>query len=136
MKIGDLAKRSGLSAHTLRYYERIGLMPHADRDASGHRDYDAAVLRWIETLGRLKTTGMSLRDMLLYAELVRGGAQTFPERHELLLAHRDKVHAHLQEMQACLHVIDRKIAIYATADERTDNDRPHKIAKAPARKRA
>ena len=54
MKIGELAKRSGLSAHTIRYYERIGLLPYADRDRSGQRDYDASILTWIDLLGRLK----------------------------------------------------------------------------------
>jgi DNA-binding transcriptional MerR regulator len=48
MKIGELAKRSGLTAHTIRYYERIGLLPYADRNQSRHRDYDASILTWIE----------------------------------------------------------------------------------------
>lgn len=61
MKIGELAKRSGLTAHTIRYYERIGLLPYADRDQSSRRDYDASILAWIEFLGRLKTTGMPIR---------------------------------------------------------------------------
>lgn len=69
MKIGELVKRSGLSAHTIRYYERIGLLPHADRDQSGQRDYDASILIWIEFLDRLKTTGMPIREMLRYAAL-------------------------------------------------------------------
>jgi DNA-binding transcriptional MerR regulator len=80
MKIGDLAKRSGLSAHTLRYCERIGLLPYADRNRSGQHDYDAAILTWIEFLGRLKTTGMPIRDMLRYAELVGGGNNTLCQR--------------------------------------------------------
>ena len=67
MKIGNLAKRTGLSAHTIRYYERIGLLPRADRDSSGQRDYGASILVWIEFLGRLKTTGMPIREMLRYA---------------------------------------------------------------------
>ena len=56
MKIGELARRCGVSEHTLRYYERIGLLPRPPRAASGHREYDPAVLVWIEFLGRLKTT--------------------------------------------------------------------------------
>ena len=60
MKIGDLARRSGLSVHTIRYYERIGLLPRADRDASGHRDYDAAILTWIGFLDRIKARAPSL----------------------------------------------------------------------------
>ena len=61
MKIGDLAKRTGLTAHTIRYYERIGLLPRASRRSS-QREYDASILPWIEFLGRLKTTGMPSRD--------------------------------------------------------------------------
>ena len=76
MKIGELAKRSGLSAHTIRYYERIGLLPYAVRDQSRRRDYDTSILTWIEFLGRLKSTGMPIRDMLRYAELrEKGGTE-------------------------------------------------------------
>ncbi|MGB3540762.1 MAG: MerR family transcriptional regulator, partial [Mesorhizobium sp.] len=91
MKIGNLAKKSGLSAHTLRYYERIGLLPYADRDRSGQRDYDVSILTWIEFLGRLKTTDMPIRDMLRYAEMAERGDQTFSQRRELLESHRDRV---------------------------------------------
>ena len=64
MKIGTLAKRSGLTAHTIRYYERIKLLPYASRASSQHREYDASILSWIDFIGRLKTTGMPIRDML------------------------------------------------------------------------
>jgi DNA-binding transcriptional MerR regulator len=117
MKIGELAKRSGLSAHTLRYYERIGLLPVADRAASGHRDYDAAILVWIEFLGRMKTTGMPIREMLRYAKLRAAGDATIDARRELLEAHREKVRAHAAELQACLAVLDTKIAGYAGASQ-------------------
>ena len=76
MKIGELARRSGLTGHTIRYYERIGLLPRAPRDRAGRRDYDAAILDWIEFLGRLKTTGMPIREMLVYARLRAEGAST------------------------------------------------------------
>jgi DNA-binding transcriptional MerR regulator len=68
MKIGELAKRSGLSPHTIRYYERIGLLPYAVRKSS-QRDHDASILVRIEFLDRLKTTGMPIREMLHYAAL-------------------------------------------------------------------
>ena len=84
MKIGELAKRSGLTAHTIRYYERIGLLPFADRDQSGLRDYDASILNWIEFLGRLKETGMPIREMLRYAALRERGVGTEAERRILL----------------------------------------------------
>jgi DNA-binding transcriptional MerR regulator len=123
MKIGQLAKRSGLSAYTIRYYERIGLLPRADRDRSGQRDYDASILTWIEFLDRLKTTGMPIRDMLRYAALRESGVGTEAERRALLERHRENVRAHVADLQACLLVLDTKIAGYAGAnDEDTGND--------------
>jgi DNA-binding transcriptional MerR regulator len=127
MKIGELAKRSGLTAHTIRYYERIGLLPYADRNQSRHRDYDASILTWIEFLGRLKTTGMPIRDMLRYAALrERGVDGTEAERRELLERHRAAVRAHVAELQACLLVLDSKIAGYAgTRTRNKDHDAVH-----------
>lgn len=113
MKIGDLAKRSGLTAHTIRYYERIGLLPYARRDQSSQRDYDASILTWIEFLRRMKTTGMPIRDMLQYAKLRDHGAETQADRQALLERHRDHVRANLAELQSCLLVLDAKIAGYA-----------------------
>jgi DNA-binding transcriptional MerR regulator len=125
MKIGELAKRSELSAHTIRYYERIGLLPFADRDRSGQRDYDASILTWIEFLGRLKTTGMPIRDMLRYAALRTRGAGTEAERRQLLERHRERVRARVDELQACLLVLDAKIAGYAGPEKRMKTDDAH-----------
>jgi len=123
MKIGELAKRSGLSAYTIRYYERIGLLPYADRDRSSRRDYDPDILVWIEFLGRLKTTGMPIRDMLRYAALRKQGDTTGPERQAMLQVHRDQVRDRVAELQQCLIVLDQKIAGYAGEDQRmTDDD--------------
>ncbi|AXK80024.1 MerR family transcriptional regulator [Pseudolabrys taiwanensis] len=119
MKIGELAKRSGLSAHTIRYYERIGLVPRAYRDPSGQRNYDASILSWIEFLDRLKTTGMPIREMLRYAVLWQRGAGTEAQRRELLEQHRERVRAHVADLHACLLVLDTKIAGYAGLQQRT-----------------
>lgn len=121
MKIGELAKRSGLSAHAIRYYERIGLLPHADRNQSGQRDYDASILIWIEFLDRLKTTGMPIREMLRYAALRERGVGTEADRCALLEQHRERVRAHVAELQACLLVLDTKIAGYAGKKQRIEN---------------
>ena len=110
MKIGELARRSGLSVHTIRWYERIGLMPRAGRDDGGQRDYDPAILAWVEFIGRLKTTGMPVREMVRYAELRAQGPQTGSERRALLEAHRARVRAHAAEIAAGLAVLDAKIA--------------------------
>ena len=136
MKIGELAKRSGLSAHTIRYYERIGLLPYAVRDQSRRRDYDTSILTWIEFLGRLKSTGMPIRDMLRYAELREKGG-TEAQRREVLERHRHRVGAHVAELQACLLVLDAKLAGYADVEKRMndyDAKRPERRFK-PARTR-
>ena len=112
MRIGELAAISGLSAHTIRYYERIGLMPAASRSSSGHRSYDPQTLVWIEFLGRLKTTGMPIREMLRYARLRELGRDSEAERQALLMAHREAVQAYVDELTACLAVLDAKIAGY------------------------
>ncbi|MBR0752600.1 MerR family transcriptional regulator [Bradyrhizobium jicamae] len=118
MKIGELARRSGLTTHTIRYYERIGLLPYADRDRSSRRDYDASILLWIEFLGRLKTTGMPIREMLQYAELRERGSDTEPARRALLERHRERVRTRVDELNACLLVLDTKIGGYAEVEQR------------------
>ncbi|MCD7107739.1 MerR family transcriptional regulator [Rhizobium sp. DKSPLA3] len=131
MKIGELARRSGLSAHTIRYYERIGLLPYADRDGSSQRDYDAGILTWIAFLRRLKATGMPIREMLLYADLRSRGPSTEPERRTLLERHRDRVGQHIADLQANLLVLDTKISGYAGSAQGTD----HNDAGTPTRER-
>lgn len=113
MKIGELARRSGLTAHTIRYYERIGLLPPALRDAGGQRAYDQATLTWIGFLQRLKVTGMPLREMRRYADLRAEGPGTEPARQALLEAHRDRVRRDIADRQAALQMLDTKIAGYA-----------------------
>jgi len=122
MKIGDLAKRTGITAHTIRYYERIGLLPHAHRDGSGRRDYGEDSVVWIEFLSRLKTTGMPIRDMLRYATLRAQGDSTGPARALLLSEHRDRVRAHLNELHSALTVLDTKIAGYGETERMDPND--------------
>lgn len=120
MKIGELARRSGLSAHTIRYYERIGLLPPPDKNASGHRDYDVSILTWIDFLGRLKSTGMPLREMLRYAELRSLGPETEAERQVILERHREQVRNRLAGLQENLSVLDTKIAGYAASISTSD----------------
>ncbi|MDR0478962.1 MAG: MerR family transcriptional regulator [Burkholderiaceae bacterium] len=123
MKIGEVASRTGLSAHTLRYYEKIGLIPVAPKDQAGQRAYDAAIFPWIEFLGRLKQTGMPIQGMLRYATLRAAGPVTELQRRDLLIAHRERVRAQIAQLQACVCVLDDKIVGYAnTIMERTGHD--------------
>lgn len=124
MKIGELARRTGLSMDTIRYYERIGLLPRADRNAARQRDYDPSILTWIAFLRRLKTTGMPIRDMVRYAALRAQGEETAAARGALLTHHRAVVLAHLDELHACLDVLDSKIAFYAGSTPEDVNHDP------------
>jgi DNA-binding transcriptional MerR regulator len=111
--IARAAELTGLTADTLRYYERDGLMlSTVGRSATGHRRYHEADLRWIELINCLRGTGMPIRDVRRYAALVRAGAGTEGERLELLRDHRQQVLDQLAQVTAHLGAIDKKIDIY------------------------
>ena len=113
MTIAEAAERSGLTSHTLRYYERDGLMLFpVERSSTGHRRYTDRDLTWIEMITRLRSTGMPMRDVRRYAELVRAGAGNEAERLDLLKAHRDRVERQLAEVTGHLRAIDHKIGLY------------------------
>ncbi|MFE7116356.1 MerR family transcriptional regulator [Streptomyces sp. NPDC057654] len=111
--ISEVATYTGLSAHTLRWYERIGLMPNVDRSHTGQRRYDDRDLDWLDLVGKLRLTGMPVADMVRYAELVRVGKETVAERERLLTAHREDVRKRIAELQSTLAVLDYKIDVYA-----------------------
>lgn len=111
--IEEAAEITGLSRHTLRYYERIGLLAPVQRDASGHRRYDDADLGFVTFLTLLRQTGMPIRGMLRFTELTREGDATIAERVELLRAHRGELGERLQLLQRHLAAIDNKIDIYS-----------------------
>ncbi|MEU6080981.1 MerR family transcriptional regulator [Streptomyces sp. NPDC047108] len=118
--ISEVAACSGLTAHTLRWYERIGLMPHVDRSHTGQRRYTDKDLDWLAFVGKLRLTGMPVADMVRYAELVREGDHTVTERHRLLHTHRDDVRRRIAELQDTLAVLDYKIGMYADAQEASE----------------
>ena len=113
LAISEVAEATGLSTHTLRYYERAGLMlTPVDRASSSHRRYTAADVGWVEFLTKLRSTGMPIAVVAEYAELVRRGDVTTADRLELLQRHRITVLAQLEEVSKSLTAIDTKIAIY------------------------
>ena len=111
--ISDVSIRTGVRVHTLRYYERAGLMPRPiDRSSSTHRRYSDGDVNWVVFLTRLRSTGMPIATLREYTELVQRGDDTAEARLELLLRHRITFLARLEEMQRSLEVIDRKIELY------------------------
>ena len=112
LTIQEVTRATGLSAHTLRYYERIGLIHPIEREENTRRCYTADDLGWIDFLLKLRATGMSIKDMQRYAELQRQGDETLPERVEMLKSLRNKVEAHVDELNEHLKLIYYKIEIY------------------------
>ncbi|MFJ3902331.1 MerR family transcriptional regulator [Streptomyces sp. NPDC090025] len=112
--ISEVAALTGLSAHTLRWYERIGLMPHVDRSHTGQRRFTERDLGWLRFVGKLRLTGMAVADMVRYAELIQEGPHTHDERRALLESTRDGVIARIAELQDALAVLDLKIDHYST----------------------
>lgn len=112
LTIQEVSQATGLSAHTLRYYERIGLIHPINREENTRRCYTAEDVGWIDFLLKLRAIGMSIRDMQRYAELQRQGDATLPERVEMLKSLRDKVELHIEEMNEHLKLIYYKIDYY------------------------
>jgi DNA-binding transcriptional MerR regulator len=112
LTVGQVATLTGLSTHTLRWYERVGLLGDVARDGSGHRQYTQTDLHRLVLLMRLRATGMPVNEMLRYAELVRVGAATEPQRRQLLEAHRERVLSHIDDLHRDLDIINRKISGY------------------------
>jgi DNA-binding transcriptional MerR regulator len=113
LSIAEAARRTGVSVHTLRYYERAGLVITAvGRNASGRRRYHQLNLDWINICTRLRATGMPIRTIRRYAQLVSAGPGNEKERLALMEAHRAEVLAKLAELQENLELIDHKIDVY------------------------
>jgi DNA-binding transcriptional MerR regulator len=112
LTISEAARESGLSAYTLRYWERAGLLEPVSRNGSGHRRYAEQDLERIKFLTKLRATGMPIRQVRRYAELLNGGDDTEEERLALLESHREAVQAHLEETAGHLDLIEWKIDLY------------------------
>ena len=112
LTIQEASRVTGLSPHTLRYYERIGLIHPIDREENTRRQYTADDVGWIDFLTKLRATGISIKDMQTYAELQRQGDETLPQRVEMLKALRDQVEERISELNEHLKLVYYKIEIY------------------------
>lgn len=113
MTIGQVADRTRLSVHTLRFYEQEGiLVSSVPRDAGGRRVYGEEDVEWLHLCVILRSSGMPIPDIRRYAELVRTGPGTHEERLELMRGHRARVTEQIAELTRCLELIDFKVAVY------------------------
>ena len=111
MTIAEVADLLDTSAHTLRYYERAGLVKVA-RDSLGHRVYDAEAVRRLVFLTRMRLSGMPMRELQHYVSLVDAGAHTEPERLAMLVEHRETIRRRIRELTLSLTATEYKITTY------------------------
>lgn len=111
MTIGEFSAITGISAYTLRYYEKKGLL-RVSRDNAKRRNYSKEDIEWVKFIKRLKDTGMLLRDIKHYSDLRYQGDDTMTERMELLVQHRKSVVKEKRRWEECLRKLDEKIGIY------------------------
>lgn len=115
MTIAEVSKNFHLSPDTLRYYERIGLIPPVHRNSSGFRDYTETDCRRIEFIICMRSAGLPLEVLIEYMQLYMQGDETIPARKEILIHQRDKLAQRIADMQKPLDRLNQKISIY---DER------------------
>ncbi|VIO68073.1 putative HTH-type transcriptional regulator [Bradyrhizobium ivorense] len=110
--IGDIARRTGRSVHTIRWYEAQGLMPGVTRDRGRRRVYSDYHIGWLELMERLRLTGMSIRQLREYTALVKQGSTTLRKRRALLAEHQRRVKAMIAKWTEALALVDAKIEFY------------------------
>jgi DNA-binding transcriptional MerR regulator len=115
MKIAEVGERYGISLDTLRYYERIGLIPPVHRNESGIRDYNDLDLRRVEFIKCMRSAGLPIEVLIDYMGLVQQGDQTMEARREILKEQRELLRARMREMQKTMDILDHKIEVYEKA---------------------
>ena len=112
MTIAEVSKQFDISADTLRYYERIGLIPPVPRTQGGIRDYDEASCKWIELMKHLRAAGVQSEALVEYTALVQQGDETQAQRKNLLMEQRKQLEARIAEMQQSLERLDKRLEWY------------------------
>jgi DNA-binding transcriptional MerR regulator len=112
MIIAEVAKKYGLTPDTLRYYERVGLLPNVRRTSGGIRDYSEEDCRWVEYIKCMRSAGVSVETLIEYVRLFHEGSKTIAARKKLLLEQREQIVARIDEMNAVLAKLDWKLDGY------------------------
>jgi DNA-binding transcriptional MerR regulator len=115
MKIAEVSERYGLSLDTLRYYERIGLIPPVNRNESGIRDYNELDLRRVDFIKCMRSAGLPVEVLIEYVALIQQGDKTIEARKEILIEQRKLLVDRMNEMQKTLDILDHKIEVYENA---------------------
>ena len=122
MKIAEVSEQYGLSADTLRYYERIGLIPPINRNQGGIRNYGEVDVMRVEFIKCMRSAGLPIEVLIEYMELVQQGDQTIEVRKEILKGQRELLLCRMQEMQKTLDILDYKIEAYENTVLKTEKE--------------
>lgn len=130
MKISEVSEKFGITIQTLRYYERIGIIPKVNRNSSGIRDYDKRDLNWIHYIQALRAAGASIESIKQYVSLVELGPTTRECRKEILLEQKDELIKKREEINEALFRMNRKLDEYHSyvieLEKNTKNERNEK----------
>ena len=117
MTISEVSKQYDISTTTLRYYERIGLIPTVPRDRGGKRDYDENACQWVELIKWFRSAGVQSEALVEYVELIQQGVETWDQRRALLVHQRELLQERIAEMRQSLEKLNHKIAYYDRGPE-------------------
>lgn len=117
MTISEVSKRFGISQDTLRYYEKIGVIPRVHRNSGGQRDYTEADCGWVELAACMRSAGLPLEALTEYVRLCQEGDSTIPDRRELLLEQKEQLEIQLKAIQETMERLEYKISCYDRAME-------------------
>ena len=115
MKIAEVSEQYGISADTLRYYERVGLIPPVHRNAGGIRDYNELDLRRVDFIKCMRSAGLPIEVLIEYVALVQQGDKTIEARKDILIEQRELLAVRMKEMQKTLDILEHKIEVYEKA---------------------
>lgn len=115
--IGQAAEKAGMTAHTLRYYDKEGLLPFVERTPSGLRSFKEGDFEWLGVINCLKNTGMSIKDIKVFIDWCMEGDTTLEKRFEMFRRQKEIVQAQIDELQKYMDKIDYKVWYYKTAVE-------------------
>lgn len=122
MKISEVSEKCGLSQDTLRYYERIGLLPTVNRNNGGIRNYSELDIRQVEFIKCMRSAGLPIETLIKYVRLVQEGYQTIETRKDILIEQKMRLAAKIAEIQKTLDLLDYKIDVYEKALLKREND--------------
>ncbi len=118
MNISEVSKKYNIPTDTLRYYEKMGLIPSVNRRESGTRDYSEIDIKWVEFIKCMRSAGLPVKVLKEYVDLFMQGAGTSKRRKEILLTQRDELAEKIKELKKTLKILDAKIDIYDTELQR------------------